>query len=169
MNESEGFVQKRHQPIQELEQPRPLTLVVPPMRSQVNLSRIVRAASCLGVTRIIACGQAKIDRKIARDAADMVDLQVHRSLPPVIDKLLNEGLRLVGLEQCTGSHLIYDYSFDRQTALVVGNERLGIEPEILEKLDDVIEIPVHGLPYSFNAATATIIAVYEYCRQFPSG
>jgi tRNA G18 (ribose-2'-O)-methylase SpoU len=30
----------------------------------------------------------------------------------------------------------------------------------------VVEIPVYGLPYSFNAATATSMAIYEYCRQY---
>jgi len=29
----------------------------------------------------------------------------------------------------------------------------------------VIEIPVFGLPYSYNVATATALALYEYCRQ----
>ena len=26
-----------------------------------------------------------------------------------------------------------------------------------------------GLPYSYNVATAASLALYEYCRQFPSG
>ena len=26
-----------------------------------------------------------------------------------------------------------------------------------------------GLPHSLNAATSTAVAIYEYCRQFPSG
>ena len=37
---------------------------------------------------------------------------------------------------------------------------------MLAELDDVIEIPVYGLPHSFNAATAAAMALYEYCRQF---
>jgi tRNA G18 (ribose-2'-O)-methylase SpoU len=51
----------------------------------------------------------------------------------------------------------------------VGNERLGLSQEILDLLDDVIEIPVWGMPHSYNAATATNMALYEYCRQFPTG
>jgi len=163
------FIQLRHQSLCELDCPRPFTLVLPPMRSQVNLSRIVRAASCLGITQIIACGQAKVDRKIARDAADAIDLQIHRSMPPVIEKLRADGFDIVGLEQCSGSIRLYDYSFNRKTALVVGNERKGIDTDVLKMLDAAVEIPVHGLPHSFNAATATVIAMYEYCRQFPSG
>jgi len=44
----------------------------------------------------------------------------------------------------------------------MSEEELGV-------VDDLIEIPVFGLPYSYNVATATTMAVYEYCRQFPTG
>jgi tRNA G18 (ribose-2'-O)-methylase SpoU len=40
---------------------------------------------------------------------------------------------------------------------------------VLAALDDVIEIPVYGMPHSFNAATAAAMALYEYCRQFRRG
>ena len=44
-----------------------------------------------------------------------------------------------------------------------------IPAEVLALLDDAVEIPMYGLPYSHNVATATSIALYEYCRQFPQG
>jgi tRNA G18 (ribose-2'-O)-methylase SpoU len=36
-------------------------------------------------------------------------------------------------------------------------------------LDEVVEIPVYGLPYSYNVVTAATMAMYEYCRQYPTG
>jgi len=106
---------------------------------------------------------------IARDAATFVTLERHRTLPPVLRKLKAEGYRLVGLEQTENSRWLYDYVFARKTVLVIGNERTGIAPEVLELLDDVVEIPVYGLPYAHNVATAVAIALYEYCRQYPVG
>ena len=47
----------------------------------------------------------------------------------------------------------------RRTALVIGNERTGLTDDILAMLDDVVEIPVWGLPYSYNVATATAMAL----------
>jgi tRNA G18 (ribose-2'-O)-methylase SpoU len=47
----------------------------------------------------------------------------------------------------------------------VGNERTGLDAPSLALVDYVVEIPVFGLPYSHNVATATAIALYEYCRQ----
>ena len=164
-----NFLQKRHEPPSQLERPRELVVACPPMRSNVNLSRIARAAGCSGVRRMICCGTAKIASKIARDAAELLEIEVHRTLPPVLDRLRSEGFQLVGLEQTTGSESLYTFEFERKTALVVGNERLGMEDEVLRMLDHAVEIPVYGTPLSHNAATATAIALYEYCRQYPTG
>ena len=68
---------------------------------------------------------------------------------------------LVFLLGCSAVHA-------RRVALVIGNERAGLEPEVLDKLDRVAEIPLAGLPHSLNAATSASIAIYEYCRQFPA-
>lgn len=118
---------------------------------------------------MVACGNPKIDSKIARDGAQQVNLEVRRSLPPVLKAMKEEGYRLVGLEQTSDSVDIHQFSFERRTALVIGHERLGIDDESLRVLDAAIEIPVYGLPYSYNVATATSMALYEYCRQFPGG
>ncbi len=163
------FVHERHKPPTALERPRELLVACAPLRSSINLSRIVRAAGCSGVTKIIAAGSAKLDRNIARDGADAVEIVAHRTLPPVLKKLRAEGFRLVGLEQSTNSHNLYEYKFVAKSCLVVGNERTGLTDDILELLDDVVEIPSYGMPYSHNVATATAIAIYEYCRQFPRG
>ena len=163
------FEQKRHQPTTPLDRPRELVVACPPMRSNINLSRIARAAGCFGVTRMVCCGTARLIGKIARDASESLTVDVHRTLPPVLERLRADGYVLVGLEQTTGSQSMFEFAFPRRTVLVIGNERLGIQPEILRMLDHTVEIPVYGSPDSHNAATATVMALYEYCRQYPSG
>ncbi len=164
-----SFEHQRHKPPALLQRPRELLVVCSPMRSNVNLSRITRMASCCGLTRMLATGPAKLDRKIARDGADQITIESHRTLAPILPLLKNDGYHLVGLEQSTESYNLHTYSFHRKTALVIGNERLGLAPDLLSLLDDCVEIPVWGPPHSYNVATATTIAMYEYCRQFPHG
>ncbi|MCE5303991.1 MAG: hypothetical protein LLF97_12915 [Planctomycetaceae bacterium] len=163
------FIQERHKPATTLDRPRELIVACPPMRSNVNLSRIMRAAGCCGVTRIVCCGNARPIGKIARDAGEVLHVEVHRTLPPVLERLRAEGFTIVGLEQTSNAVSIFEFAFPRKTVLVVGNERSGIEPEVLHMVDRVVEIPVYGRPYAHNAATATAIAMYEYCRQYPRG
>ena len=163
------FLQERHKPAWPLDRPRELIVACPPMRSNVNLSRIARAAGCCGVQRMICCGNAKLIGKIARDAAETLQVDVHRTLPPVLKKLREGGFQIVGLEQTTGAVSIFEFAFERRTVLVLGNERSGIEDDVLRLLDRAVEIPVYGLPYAHNAATAGAMALYEYCRQYPRG
>jgi len=165
----DDYVQQRHKPPAVLQRPRELVVACPPMRSNVNLSRMVRAAGCCGVRRVICCGNARVLREIARETGPLLVIESHRTLPPVLASLRGEGFQLVGLEQTTGAESLYGFAFQRRTVLVVGNERTGIEPDVLRLMDRVVEIPVYGLPYAHNVATAAAIALYEYCRQYPSG
>ncbi|WP_375490959.1 TrmH family RNA methyltransferase [uncultured Jatrophihabitans sp.] len=162
------FEQVRHRPPTPLAAPRELVVACAPMRSNVNLSTIMRTAGCCGVERMIVCGHARIDKTIARDGADSVRLEVRNSLAPVLRTLREDGYRIVGLEQTTNAVRLADYPFPRRTALVIGNERAGLSEAELALCDDCVEIPVWGLPYSYNVATATAMALYEYCRQHPS-
>jgi tRNA G18 (ribose-2'-O)-methylase SpoU len=163
------FAQQRHKPPAVLQQPRELTVACPPMRSNINLSRIVRAAACCGIPHLICCGNARILPEISRETGESIKIEIHRTLPPVLKRLKEEGYPILGLEQASNSVSIFEFRFPRKAVLVIGNERTGIEDELLRLVDTTIEIPVYGLPYAHNAATATSMALYEYCRQYPLG
>src|SRR5688500_3854131 len=47
------FIHERHKPLTVLDRPRELVVACAPLRSSINLSRIVRAAGCSGVAKII--------------------------------------------------------------------------------------------------------------------
>lgn len=162
-----GFEQVRHRPALSPSRPRELIVVCAAMKSNVNLSQIVRSAGCFGIPRVIGCGASRLDARIAREGARTVQLEVHRSLGPVLNRLRTEGYQLVGLEQAKRSESLFEFEFVVKSALIVGNERLGIEPELLKLVDRVAEIPMYGLPHSLNAATSAALGIYEYCRQFP--
>jgi tRNA G18 (ribose-2'-O)-methylase SpoU len=129
----------RHKPPTPLDRPRELIVACPPMHSRVNLSRIVRAASCCGVMRVITGGSGKLDREITRDAADHVTLEVHRTLPPVLARLKQDGYVIVGLEQTDNSVNLHTFAFPRRCTLVLGHERHGIEDDVLRLLDHAVE------------------------------
>ncbi len=161
--------QVRHKPGSQLDRPREIVVVCPSLRSNVNLSRLVRLVSCAGIATIITNSNAKLDPKIARDGIHEVEIIRKRTLLPVLKQLKQDGYRIVGLEQTDDSHNLFEYSYERKCALLIGHERDGIPPDQLQWVDDTIEIPVYGLPFSYNVVTASTMAVYEYCRQFPRG
>ena len=164
------FIQERHKPPAPLDRPRELVVACPPMRSNVNLSRIVRAAGCCGVRRMICCGNAKVIGKIARDAAESLhDRSPSHAAASAQRSCATKGSRSSAWSKRPTRQSIFEFAFPRRTVLVVGNERTGIEEEVLRLLDHAVEIPVYGMPYAHNAATAAAMALYEYCRQYPRG
>jgi tRNA G18 (ribose-2'-O)-methylase SpoU len=78
------------------------------MRSNVNVSSIARTASACAVERLILIGNAGLISKIARDSVFELEVSIHRTLKPALQKLRNEGYRLVGLEQTTNSTSIHN-------------------------------------------------------------
>ena len=169
MSEEEFPEHVRHRPPTALDYPRPVIIACPQFKSQINLSRLVRLVSCCAIYHIITTGTGKIDPKVARNGAAIVNIERRRSLAQRLAELKQQGYRLVGLEQTTRSQSLYEYRFPQQMVFVLGHERLGITEEIMPLLDEVVEIPVYGLPYSYNVVTAATMAMYEYCRQFPNG
>ena len=118
---------------------------------------------------MIACGNNRIDPKIARDAIDSVKIKRQRSLNSWLRKKKAEDYCLVALEQSDHSVNLHEYQFKKKSILLIGHERDGVPEADLSLADDIIEIPVYGRPFSYNVVTATTMAVYEYCRQFPEG
>jgi tRNA G18 (ribose-2'-O)-methylase SpoU len=161
--------QVRHRPPAVLDRPRELVVACAPFRSHVNLSTILRTAGCCAVERVIACGNTKIDPAVARDSVDNLVIERRRTLLPVLRSLAADGYTVVALEQTTKSVNLHHYEFPRRTALVIGNERLGLSDEELAQTHAAVEIPVWGMPHSYNVSSATAMVLYEYCRQYPAG
>ena len=53
-----------------------------------------------------------------------------------------------------------EVDFSRPTALVFGNERLGVSAEMLAHCDGAFHIPLHGLTESLNVSVAAAIAMH---------
>ena len=159
------FEHLRHKSPSPLAEERELVLIVPALRSRVNLSRIIRVAGSFGIRRVIAQRPFTIDAEVARDAAEYVQVESRGALVPVLRKMREEGYFLAGLEQATRSESLFDFRFPTRIALLLGHERNGIPAEELALLDGVLEIPVYGRPLSYNVASAATMAIYEYCRQ----
>lgn len=68
--------------------------------------------------------------------------------------------QIVALEQAPDSINLADYKPPEKIVLLLGEEVHGIEPELLSRVDDIIEIPMVGQKESFNVSVATGIALF---------
>jgi TrmH family RNA methyltransferase len=57
-----------------------------------------------------------------------------------------------------------EFSFDKKSAVLIGNEANGINNEIVSKCDNTLYIPMKGNAESLNAATAANIIMWEMTK-----
>ena len=61
---------------------------------------------------------------------------------------------------------IFDYDFQKKTAIVMGSEESGMRHLTREKCDAIVKIPMAKGVESLNVSVAAGIAMYEVVRQF---
>lgn len=149
----------------------PLVFILHNLRSAFNVGSIFRTAECFGVSKIYLCGYTPLptQTKLAKTAMGTENLIAWEEVPKIADLLKNlrqEGMHVVALE--TTSHAVQmDQKFSNNpTAFVFGNERFGLDPEVLELCSEVREIPLRGQKNSLNVGVAAAIATYEFSRQW---
>ncbi len=157
-----------------------IILIAHNIRSCHNIGSLLRTAEGLGVKTVYLTGytpypslehdnrlpylansvNARI-HKTALGAEQLVAWQYSQSIDPVLAKLRKAGYTIVALEQHLKAISLPEFRPTPKAALIVGREVNGIEPEILDHCDSIIEIPMLGQKKSFNVAVATAMALYQ--------
>lgn len=159
---------------------RDIIVIAHNIRSTHNVGAILRTCDGLGITRVLLSGYTPYPRreadkrlphladKITRDihktalgAETSVDTDLVDNLGGTISQLKRDGYRLVGLEQNDRSISLPDFRPGEKIALLLGEERYGLTPELIDLCDDLTEIPMFGDKESFNVSVAAGIALYH--------
>jgi tRNA G18 (ribose-2'-O)-methylase SpoU len=138
------------------------------IRSIHNVGSMFRSAdgagvSCLHLAGITATPDHPKLKKAALGAQETVGWVYHLNAVDAAETLRVEGYRLVALERLSpsGRESLFSTEWtDERLALVLGNERAGVDPGILALCDAVFALPMIGRKSSLNAAVAFGIAVY---------
>ena len=76
----------------------------------------------------------------------------------VVDRLHAEGRRVYALETADGATDVAACAPVWPCALLLGNERFGLDPDVVAMADEVLEIPSHGMKNSLNVVSAFAVA-----------
>ncbi|MCS6822072.1 MAG: 23S rRNA (guanosine(2251)-2'-O)-methyltransferase RlmB [Microscillaceae bacterium] len=147
----------------------PLILVLDRITDVRNFGAIVRSAECAGVHAVVVpykeTAQIGSDAmKTSSGALNYVPICKERNLRQALNYLKNSGLQIIA---CTEkSHdLIYKPDFSLPTAIIMGSEEDGINPDLLKLADNRVKIPMQGKITSLNVAVSAGIILYEVVRQ----
>ncbi|MDR0904073.1 MAG: RNA methyltransferase [Ruminococcus sp.] len=137
-------------------------IVLAGLQDPGNIGTIIRTADAMGITDIIAINTADIySPKCTRAAMGSlfhVNIVCANSLPEIL-----QGYTVYAAVT-GGAADVRSVSFDKKSAIIIGNEANGIPEEILEKSDMRITINMPGNAESLNAAAAAAILIWELRR-----
>jgi len=152
------------------------------IRSLLNVGSIFRTADAFGADKIYLTGytptpelvkhRLKIS-KVALGAEDYVKWQSEKSAVRLIKKLKSKNVKIIGLENNISLSTIINSkqaktfikASKQGIALVLGEERKGINKNVLKLCDIIIEIPMKGKKESLNVSVAFGIVAYEITRK----
>ncbi|QDT39658.1 23S rRNA (guanosine(2251)-2'-O)-methyltransferase RlmB [Stratiformator vulcanicus] len=146
----------------------PLIVLLDHLQDAHNFGAIIRTAECFGIDAIVipTSGQVGVTSQVARSSSGAVNhLPIARcdDLTETISQLKSEGFRIVAASEKAEARP--EQFVTGPTAIVIGNEGVGITPAVLAECDLSVAIPMSGRVGSLNAAVAAGILLYEASRQ----
>lgn len=150
----------------------PLVIVLDNVRSLNNVGSAFRTSDAFLIDKIYLCGITGTPpnreiQKTALGATDSVAWEHIHKTADLVRRLKDEGFMICSFEQADQSVLLHDFEpqRDQKYALVFGNEVFGVDDEVIDQSDEVIEIPQLGTKHSLNISVTMGIAIWDFASK----
>ncbi len=154
--------------------PMPLTIVADNIRSAFNIGGLFRTADCLGASALWLCGYSATPDDKHVTAADMgsaahLPWQRFDRLDDALATLHKANIWTLALETVANATPIHECQWQFPCAIILGNERFGLEPAAISSCAAVTRIPTYGYKNSLNVVSALAIAGWCARRAWETG
>ena len=154
------------------------------IRSSYNVGAIFRTCEAVGVNTLYLTGytpfprikndkrldfeiekQEKKIKKTGLDGFNNLPFEHIENILDLIQTLKKKGYKIVALEQDKNSTNIYDFKNDKNITIIIGNEVTGLEQEVLDLCNEIVEIPMFGKGKSLNVGVSLGVGLYLINQQ----
>ncbi len=149
----------------------PVTVVLDNVRSMYNTGSFFRTGDAAGVEKIVLGGitarpPKKEITKTALGAEDHVPWEHTWDALRAVTAMQNGGYEVVAIETSVRAVDLFDWRPRFPVCLLFGHEVDGLAPELLNRADTLVRIPMLGHKHSLNVATAGGVVLYELLRKY---
>ena len=156
-----------------------IVVVLHDIRSTHNVGSILRTCDGFGVKKVIFSGYTPYPsinndsrlphikerltsqiKKTSLGAEVSLSKIISQNLIKTIEYYKNNGFIVACLEQNKKSVNIVNYLCPNKLLLILGNELTGVDNNIINLCDQVLEIKMYGKKESFNVSVASAIALF---------
>ncbi len=146
-----------------------ISIILDNIRSAHNVGSVFRSGDSFKADKIWLCGicatppSAEI-HKSALGAEFSVEWEYAADTLTLVKQLRNEGYTVLSIEQAVGSVSLDKFIPEKgkKYALIFGNEVEGVQQDVVDESDGVIEIPQFGTKHSLNISVTAGIVLWHF-------
>ncbi|MFT5880222.1 MAG: tRNA (guanosine-2'-O-)-methyltransferase [Moritella sp.] len=145
-----------------------LTVCMEAVHKPHNLAAVVRTCDAVGVNNVHAVWSSrptKVSGGTATGSQNWVSVRSHNTIADAIRELKAQGMQVLATNLSNKAVDFREIDYTKPTAILMGQEKLGISDEALALADQDIIIPMVGMVQSLNVSVATAAILYEAQRQ----
>ncbi|MCB0368323.1 MAG: TrmH family RNA methyltransferase [Bdellovibrionales bacterium] len=148
----------------------PLVIILDHVRSSFNVGSIFRSAEAFNIEKIYLVGytpdptNAKTN-KTTLGADQFIQWESVPKIHPLIHKLKSDGYRIIAAETTSHAISLHTPFSNSKTAFIFGNERFGLDADVISACDETRILNLSGYKNSLNIANCASIFIYEFNRQ----
>jgi len=146
----------------------PIIVILDNIRSLNNVGSVFRTSDAFLIEKIYLCGITakpphKDIQKTALGATDSVAWEHVENTLELIEKLKEEKVKIVSIEQADQSTLLSEFvpEKNQKYAVIFGNEVKGVQQVVVDASDYCVEIPQFGTKHSFNISVGVGIVLWD--------
>ncbi len=150
-------------------------LILPDIRSAINIGAIFRTADAVGISKIFLTGYTprptdkfgRIQKDIAKSALGAetwIPWEYKKTLIPLLNSLKKDGYKIIAVEQDKRAVDYRKIKIEDKVAIIMGPEVTGLPKSVLDKCDIIAEIPMYGKKESLNVSVACGVALFKILR-----
>ena len=148
----------------------PIIVVLDDIRSLNNVGTFFRTCDAFNIEKLILCGITgkpphREIQKTAIGATESMEWEYCEDVISAVTNLKKSGYVINSIEQTENSLLLNEFDGDsknRKQVLVFGNEVDGVNQEVIDISDYVIEIPQFGTKHSLNVSVCAGIIMWKF-------
>lgn len=151
----------------------PLIVILNDIRSLNNIGSFFRTSDAFNVEKIYLCGITanpphRDIQKTALGATETVEWEYRLSIIDLVKELQSEGISICSIEQTEKTTLLQDVPklAEKRFALVFGNEVNGVDQDVIDASDYIIEIPQFGTKHSLNVSVCAGVVLWEFAKKY---
>lgn len=140
------------------ERTRSVVVVLDRLEDSFNMAAVLRTCEAMGIQEVHVIENPEVPfhphAKVTQGCDKWLDIQKYRGFEGCLRALKSRGFSVWVSALGESARSVFSMGFDRPMALVFGNERYGVSPDLIAAADGLFWIPMRGFTRSLNISAA---------------